>query len=81
MSFEVDKLKNKPLVRKGFSWKKNSNDVYFSVKEAILNQLKMKNGKIKESFILALETKMCNCINSCSIEWNSGVSERNMKLY
>jgi hypothetical protein len=21
----------------------------------------MKNGKIKESFILALETKMCNC--------------------
>jgi aminopeptidase N len=32
----------------------------------------MKNGKIKESFILALETKMCNCINSCcNIEWNS----------
>jgi hypothetical protein len=41
-------------------------DVYFSVKEAILNQLKMKNGKIKESFILALETKKCIAPNSCS---------------
>jgi hypothetical protein len=41
-------------------------DVYFFKRSDSESIEKMKNGKIKESFILALETKMCNCTNSCS---------------
>ncbi|MFV8332866.1 M1 family metallopeptidase [Flavobacterium sp. GSP14] len=57
--FEVDKLKNKPLVeKKDFLAKIMQSDVYFSVKEAILNQLKNEKWEDKKSlFILALETK------------------------
>ncbi|MDI6049027.1 M1 family metallopeptidase [Flavobacterium sp. XS2P24] len=57
--FEVDKLKNKPLSEKrDFLKKTMQSDVCFSVKEAILNQLKNENWEDKKSFfILALETK------------------------
>ena len=57
--FEVDKLKNKPLSEKRDLLEKiMQNDVYFSVKEAILNQLineKWEDKKIL--FILALATE------------------------
>jgi aminopeptidase N len=57
--FEVDKLKNKPLSEKrDFLEKIMQSDVYFSVKEAILDQLKNEKWEDKKSlFILALETK------------------------
>ena len=57
--FTVEKLKNKPLLdKKDFLKKIMESDVYFSVKEAILNQLKNEKWEDKESlFILALETK------------------------
>jgi aminopeptidase N len=57
--FEVEKLKNKPLSEKrDFLEKTMQSDVYFSVKEAILNQLKNEKWEDKKSlFILALETK------------------------
>lgn len=57
--FEVDKLKNKPLSEKrDFLEKTMQSDVYFSVKEAILNQLKNEKCEDKKSlFILALDTK------------------------
>ena len=57
--FEVEKFKNKPLLdKKDFLKKIMESDVYFSVKEAILNQLKNEKWEDKESlFILALETK------------------------
>ena len=59
MLFEVNKLKNKPLSEKrDFLEKTMQSDVYFSVKEAILNQLKNEKWEDKKSlFILALETK------------------------
>jgi aminopeptidase N len=59
MLFEVDKLKNKPLSEKSdFLEKTMQSDVCFSVKEAILNQLKNEKWEDKKSlFILALETK------------------------
>ena len=57
--FEVDKLKNKPLSeKKEFLEQTMQSDVYFSVKEAILNQLKNEKWEDKKSlFIFALETK------------------------
>jgi aminopeptidase N len=57
--FEVDKLKNKPLSEKRDFFKITmQSEVYFSVKEAILNQLKNEKWEDKKSlFILALETK------------------------
>ncbi|RBN51526.1 M1 family metallopeptidase [Flavobacterium psychrolimnae] len=57
--FEVDKLKNKPLSEKrDFLEKTMQSEVYFSVKEAVLNQLKNEKWEDKKSlFILALETK------------------------
>lgn len=57
--FEVDKLKNKPLSEKrDFLEKTMQSDVYFLVKEAILNQLKNEKWEDKKSlFILALESK------------------------
>ncbi|MFV8355188.1 M1 family metallopeptidase [Flavobacterium sp. XS1P32] len=57
--FEVDKLKNKSLSEKrDFLEKIMQSDVYFSVKEAILNQLINEKWEDKKSlFILALETK------------------------
>jgi aminopeptidase N len=57
--FEVDKLKNKPLSEKrDFLEKIMQSDVYFSVKEAILDQVKNEKWEDKKSlFILALETK------------------------
>ena len=57
--FEVEKLKDKPLSEKrDFLKKTMQSDVYFSVKEAILNQLKNEKWEDKKSlFILALETK------------------------
>ena len=59
MLFEVDKLKNKPLSKKrDFLKKIMQSDVHFSVKEAILNQLKNEKWEEKKNlFILALETK------------------------
>ena len=59
MLFEVDKLKNKPLSEKrDFLEKTIQSDFYFSVKEAILNQLKNEKWEDKKSlFILALATK------------------------
>ncbi|WP_426063666.1 M1 family metallopeptidase [Flavobacterium sp. DSP2-3-1] len=56
--FEVDKLKNKPLSeKKEFLEQTMQSDVYFSVKEAILNQLKNEKWEDKKNlFILALET-------------------------
>jgi aminopeptidase N len=59
MLFEVDKLKNKPLSEKrDFLEKIMQSDVYFLVKEAILNQLKNEKWEDKKSlFILALATK------------------------
>jgi aminopeptidase N len=59
MLFEVDKLKNKPLSEKrDFLKKIMQSDVHFSVKEAILNQLKNEKWEEKKNlFILALETK------------------------
>jgi aminopeptidase N len=57
--FDVDKLKNKPFLEKrDFLEKIMQSDVYFSVKEAILNQLKNEKWEDKKSlFILALESK------------------------
>ncbi|WP_426091141.1 M1 family metallopeptidase [Flavobacterium sp. DSR3-2] len=56
--FKVDKLKNKPLLeKKEFLKQTMQSDVYFSVKEAILNQLKNEKWEDKKNlFILALET-------------------------
>ncbi|TDE42025.1 M1 family peptidase [Flavobacterium rhamnosiphilum] len=57
--FEVEKLKNKPLFeKKDFLKKTLQSEVHFTVKEAIVNQLK--NEKLEDVtslFILALETK------------------------
>ena len=56
---EVDKLKNKPFSeKKEFLEKTIQSDVYFSIKEAILNQLKNEKWEDKKSlFIFALDTK------------------------
>ncbi|RKS14207.1 M1 family metallopeptidase [Flavobacterium sp. 120] len=57
--FEVEKLKNQPLFeKKEFFEKTLQSEVHFTVKEAIVNQLK--NAKwedVTSLFILALETK------------------------
>lgn len=57
--FEVEKLKNKPLPeKKEFLEKIMKSEVYFSVKEAVMNQLKEERFQEKESLLtLALETK------------------------
>lgn len=57
--FEVEKLKNKPLSEKEeFFAKTLQSDVYFSVKEAIVNQLKEEDFQDKVGFLsLALKTK------------------------
>lgn len=57
--FEVDKLKSKPLSEKKDFFKKiMQSEVHFSVKEAILNQLKNENWEEKKTlFTLALATK------------------------
>ncbi|PIF62903.1 M1 family metallopeptidase [Flavobacterium sp. 11] len=57
--FEVDKLKNQPLSeKKEFFEKTLQSDVHFSVKEAIVNQLKNEKWEdVTSLFILALETK------------------------
>lgn len=59
MQFEVDKLKNKPLSeKKEFLEKTLLSEVCFSVKEAVVNQLKEDHFPEKESLLtLALETK------------------------
>lgn len=59
MLFEVDKLKKKPLSEKrDFLKKIMQSNVHFSIKEAILNQLKNEKWEDKKNlFILALETK------------------------
>jgi aminopeptidase N len=59
MLFEVNKLKNKPLSEKrDFLEKIMQSDVYFSVKEAILDQVKNEKWEDKKSLlILALATK------------------------
>ena len=58
VQFEVEKLKNKPLLeKKDFLEKIMQSDVYFSVKEAILNQLINEKWEDKKNlFVLALET-------------------------
>ncbi|MDI5898641.1 M1 family metallopeptidase [Flavobacterium yafengii] len=57
--FEVEKLKKKPLSeKKEFLEKTMKSEVHFSVKEAIVNQLKEDRFREKESLLtLALETK------------------------
>jgi aminopeptidase N len=57
--FEVEKLKNKPLSEKeSFFAKTLQSDVYFSVKEAIVNQLKEEDFQDKAALLsLALATK------------------------
>lgn len=57
--FKVDELKNKPLSEKrDFLKKIMQSDVHFSVKEAILNQLKNEKWEDKKNlFTFALETK------------------------
>jgi aminopeptidase N len=57
--FDVEKLRNRPLSEKrDFFSKTLQSDVYFSVKEAIVNQLKKENFEDKKQLlILALETK------------------------
>ncbi|MES2854089.1 MAG: M1 family metallopeptidase [Bacteroidota bacterium] len=57
--FEVDKLKNQPLSeKKKFFEKTLQSDVHFTVKEAIVNQLKNEKWEdVTSLFILALETK------------------------
>ncbi len=58
VQFEIEKLKNKPLLeKKDFLEKIMQSDVYFSVKEAILNQLINEKWEDKKNlFVLALET-------------------------
>ncbi|WP_035672228.1 M1 family metallopeptidase [Flavobacterium sp. 83] len=57
--FEVEKLKNKPLSEKeDFFAKTLQSDVYFAVKEAIVNQLKLEKFEDKVALLsLALATK------------------------
>jgi aminopeptidase N len=57
--FEIEKLKNKPVSEKeDFFIKTVQSDVYFSVKEAIVNQLKPEKFEDKVTLLnLALETK------------------------
>lgn len=57
--FDVEKLKSKPfLERRDFFEKIMQSEVHFSVKEAILNQLKNEKWEEKKTlFLLALETK------------------------
>nr|WP_314896804.1 M1 family metallopeptidase [uncultured Flavobacterium sp.] len=57
--FEVEKLRNKPLSEKEYFFIKTvQSDVYFSVKEAIVNQLKEQKFEDKATLLsLALETK------------------------
>jgi aminopeptidase N len=57
--FEIEKLKNKPLSEKEYFFIKTvQSDVYFSVKEAIVNQLKPEKFEDKVTLLsLALETK------------------------
>ncbi|MFV8369827.1 M1 family metallopeptidase [Flavobacterium sp. LB2R40] len=57
--FEVDKLKNKPLSEKKDLFEKTMrSEVHFSVKEAVVNQLKEDRFQEKESLLtLALESK------------------------
>jgi len=57
--FEVEKLKNQPLFeKKEFFEKTLQSDVHFTVKEAVVNQLKNEKWEdVTSLFILALETK------------------------
>ncbi|MES2806180.1 MAG: M1 family metallopeptidase [Bacteroidota bacterium] len=57
--FEVDKLKNQPLSeKKDFFEKTLQSEVHFTIKEAIVNQLKNEKWEdVTSLFILALETK------------------------
>jgi aminopeptidase N len=50
MLFEVDKLKQAVIREKDFLEKIMQSDVYFSVKEAILNQLKNEKWEDKRVF-------------------------------
>ncbi len=70
--FEVEKLKNKPLSEKrDFLEKTMQSDVYFLVKEAILNQLKNEKWEDKKSlFILALETKNVQLRQTVAVSLN-----------
>jgi aminopeptidase N len=58
VQFEVDKMKNKPLAeKKDFFAKTLQSAVYFSVKEAIISQLKTEKYEDKKALlILALQT-------------------------
>ncbi|MFV5696410.1 M1 family metallopeptidase [Flavobacterium sp. LB3P122] len=57
--FQVEKLRNNPLSEKEVFFRKTiQSDVYFSVKEAIVNQLKLEKFDDKVALLnLALETK------------------------
>ncbi len=58
IQFEVDKLKNKPLVEKKYFFEKIlQSDVYYTVKEAIITQLKNEKFEDKVALLeLALQT-------------------------
>ena len=70
--FKVDELKNKPLSEKrDFLKKIMQSDVHFSVKEAILNQLKNEKWEDKKNFfILALETKNVQLLQTVAASFN-----------
>nr|WP_315232424.1 M1 family metallopeptidase [uncultured Flavobacterium sp.] len=57
--FEVEKLKNQPLSEKKIFFEKTlQSEVHFTIKEAIVNQLKNEKWEdVTSLFILALETK------------------------
>lgn len=80
--FEVEKLKNKPLSeKKEFFEKTMQSEVHFSVKEAVVNQLKEDYFQEKESLLtLALETKNVQVRQAIAASLNE-IPERFRTLY
>ena len=70
--FEIEKLKNKPLSeKKEFFTKILQSDVYFSIKEAIVNQLKQEKFEDKVDLLtLALETKNVQVRQAVAVSLN-----------
>ena len=80
--FEVDKLKSRPLSeKKDFFEKTMPSEVHFSVKEAVINQLKEDYFQEKESLLtLALETKNVQVRQAIAASLNE-IPERFRTLY
>ena len=80
--FEVDKLKSRPLSeKKDFFEKTMQSEVHFSVKEAVINQLKEDYFQEKESLLtLALETKNVQVRQAIAASLNE-IPERFRTLY